>query len=403
MVDAAASFEGHSIEVGVPDAALASGEAVIVIHPGGAEAIAAYEALCEATVHSPSQSPQWIRAWIAETRPDFFVAVVSQSGAPVLALAAEVVASGPFRLARFMGGHHANGNFCPFAASSGRLPLAVLRRLVAAIGQARPDIDLLSLERMAGEIGGQPNPLLALQNRPSPNLALAVGLTGGFDAVLDRAGSRRKRKRNRAQARKLAAAGGYRFIRASSQMEAARLLDAFFSMKREQFRKMGVGDVFADAEIRGFFGRLFSESLATDPPVFQLDGLEVGGKLRAVTGASRCGSRLICEFGAIIDDELAIHSPGDFLFFNNIAVACAEGLEVYDFSVGDEPYKRLWCDTEIVHHDVIVPLSARGTLLALATHAKNRLKAIVKGNRYLWRLAKALRRRKAGREVNGEW
>lgn len=396
MVDAVASFEGHPIEVGVSDEQSASREAVIVIHRDAADAIAAYEALCEGAVQSPSQSPQWIRAWIAETRPDFLVAVVSHGGTPVLALAVEVVASGPFRLARFMGGHHANGNFCPFVASSGRLSLTTLRRLVAEIGQARPDIDLLSLERMASEIGGLPNPLLALPHRPSPNLALAATLTGGFDAVLDRAGSRRKRKKNRAQARKFAAAGGFRFITASSRAEAARLLDAFFAMKQEQLRKMGVGNAFADAEVRGFFGRLFSEALVSDPPDFQLDALEVGGRLRAVTGASRCGKRLICEFGAMSDDELAVHSPGDFLFFNTIAEACAEELEVYDFSVGDEPYKRLWCDTEIVHHDVIVPLSAKGRLLALTTRAKNRLKAIVKGNRHMWRLAKALRRRQAG-------
>lgn len=395
MVDAAASLEGHPIEVGVPDVEAASDEAVIVVHRNAADAIAAYEAISSGAIHSPSQSPQWIRAWLAETRPDFLVAVVSRSGAPVLALAVEIVASGPFRVARFLGGHHANGNFCAVVASAGTLSAATLRRLIAAISKARPDIDLLSLERMTSEIDGYANPLLSLPHRPSPNLALAVSLTGGFDAVLQRAGSKRKRKKNRAQARKFTAAGSLRFIRASSPSETARLLDAFFAMKQEQLRKMGVGNVFADAGIRHFFGRLFAQALVSDPPAFRLDALEVAGKLRAVTGASYCGKRLICEFGAMSDDELAIHSPGDFLFFNNILEACAEGLDVYDFSVGDEPYKRLWCDTEIVHHDVIMPLSAKGRLLALATHAKNRLKAIVKGNRRIWSLAKALRRRAA--------
>jgi CelD/BcsL family acetyltransferase involved in cellulose biosynthesis len=395
MVDAPASLEGCPVHAGSPTGASAQHGAAIVIHCGASDAVAAYEALGSSAVCSPAQSPEWIRAWTAEADPDFLIAILSLDGKPSLALAVEIVRSGPFRVARFMGGHHANGNFCPLVASAGKPSRADLVRLVAAVGKARPDIDLLSLERMARDIDGLPNPLLALPHRPSPNLALVVNLTGGFEAVLDRAGSRRKRKRNRAQARKLDAAGGFRFIRAGTRAETARLLDAFISMKQEQLRKMGVGDVFAVPAVRSFFGRLFAEALTGETPAFHLDGLEVGGKLRAVTGSSRCGNRLICEFGAIREDELAPHSPGEFLFFQNIKQACAEGLGVYDFSVGDEPYKRLWCDTEVVQYDVIVPLTAKGALLALAVRAKNRAKAIVKKNRYFWRLAKTLRRRKA--------
>lgn len=395
MVDAMASFGSRPVHIGSPSGASAPRGAAIVIHRNAADAIAAYAGLAGAAVYSPSQSPQWIRAWIAEAGPDILIAILSIDGRPSLALAVEIVRSGPFRVARFMGGHHANGNFCPFVEAPVGPSRAELEKLVAAIREARPDIDLLSLERLAGDIDGLANPLLALQHRPSPNLALVVNLSGGFDAVLDRAGSRRKRKRNRAQARKLEAAGGFRFIRASTPAETARLLDGFLTMKQQQLRKMGVDDVFAVPQVRGFFGRLFADALPAEAPAFQLDGLEVGGQLRAVTGSSRCGKRLICEFGAMADDELANYSPGDFLFFQNISRACAEGLAVYDFSVGDEPYKRLWCDAEVMQHDVIVPLTAKGALLALGARAKNRAKAVVKGNRYFWSLAKALRRRKA--------
>ena len=36
---------------------------------------------------------------------------------------------------------------------------------------------------------------------------------------------------------------------------------------------------------------------------------------------------------------------------------------IFDFSVGDEPYKRLWCDIETRHIDVVAPLTAKGALL----------------------------------------
>ena len=127
-----------------------------------------------------------------------------------------------------------------------------------------------------------------------------------------------------------------------------------------------------------------------------LHGLDVAGKLRAVTGSSRSGKRLICEFGAIAEDDLAFTSPGDFLFFDNIQEACELGFEVYDFSVGDEPYKRLWCDIEVQHFEVLAPLTLKGRALATTMRQGARAKAFIKNNPTVWKLTKMLRRKAAG-------
>ena len=123
--------------------------------------------------------------------------------------------------------------------------------------------------------------------------------------------------------------------------------------------------------------------------------MEVAGKIRAATGSSLSGDRLICEFGAIAEDDLAHASPGEFLFFDNIQQACKDGFAVYDFSVGDEPYKRLWCDLEIRQFDVMVPLTAKGQLLAASMRQTTRLKAFIKNNRFIWKLAKTFRKKAA--------
>jgi len=347
-----------------------------------------------AALASPSQSAAWISAWAAEADPDPVVAILSADGRPQLALALEVVRSGPFRVARFPGGRHANGNF-PLLSTSANIPPDAVASIVAAITKARPDIDLLALERLADAIEGRENPLLALPHAPSPNLALAVDLDGGFEALLSRSSGKRKRKKHRSQTRKFEAAGGFRLITAATPDDCDRLLSEFFAMKRERFAKMGITDVFAEPSVKAFFRRLFVEAIGAKSPDFVLDALEVGGRLRAVTGSSRCGSRLICEFGAIREDDLAQASPGDFLFFENIQRACRDGFSVYDFSVGDEPYKRLWCDIEARQFDVLVPLSAKGRLLALALRSASRAKAWVKNNRRLWALVKKMRRRGA--------
>ncbi|MER9329222.1 GNAT family N-acetyltransferase [Mesorhizobium sp. M0488] len=398
MVDATAPFDGNRVAATeASPRALTKDAAGSTVSVAAAEGLAAYAGFCRSALHAPAQSAAWIQNWAAQIKPDALVATLSLEGRPVFALALEVVRRGPFRVARFMGDRHANGNFV--AADPQWLAgadIAAIRTMPAAIARACPDIDLVALERLLPDLEGVANPLASFPHFSSPNLSLAVDLAGGFDALLSRASGKRKRKKHRSQIRKFEAVGSYRRIEAATPDEVNRLLDAFFEMKEFRFRKMGIANVFGDDQTRAFFRALFTQALAEDRPSFVLHGLEVAGKLRAITGSSRSGKRLICEFGAIAEDDLAHTSPGDFLFFDNIQEACETGFAVYDFSVGDESYKRLWCDIETQHFEVLVPLTPKGRALALTLRQGGRLKAFVKNSPTIWKLTKMLRRRTVG-------
>ncbi|MER9117240.1 GNAT family N-acetyltransferase [Mesorhizobium sp. M0954] len=399
MVDATASFDGNRLASSeASPCALPAGKAGLSTSVADSAALAAYAEFCHSALFAPAQSAGWILNWAAHTGADVVVATLRAEDRPVFSLALEVTRSGAFRVARFMGGRHANGNFA--AADSQWLANAdsvAIRSMLAAIAKARRDIDLVALERLLPDLDGVANPLSALPHFSSPNLSLAAGLVGGFDALLTRVSGKRRRKKHRSQARKFEAVGSYRRIEARTSDEVHTLLDAFFEMKEFRFRKMGIANVFGEAEVRAFFRSLFADALQEEDPSFVLHGLEVAGKLRAVTGSSRSGKRLICEFGAIAEDDLAHTSPGDFLFFENIQEACEAGFEIYDFSVGDEPYKRLWCDVETQHFEVLVPLTPKGRALALALRQGASLKAFIKHSPMVWKLTKLLRRKAVGR------
>lgn len=397
MVDAAASFEGNRLSATEASPRPLPGDCAVSVSAASGEALADYGEFCRFALFAPAQSSGWVRQWTAQVAPDSLIATLTTEGRPVFVLALEISRKGPFRVARFMGGRHANGNFV--AGDPRWLPkadVAAVRTMLAAIRKARPDIDLIALERLLPDLGGVANPLACLPHFPSPNLSLAVDLAGGFDALLARASGKRKRKKHRAQMRKFDAIGSHRRIQARTADEVNWLLDAFFEMKEFRFRKMGIANVFGDPEVRAFFRALFVDALTQDRPSFVLHGLEVAGKLRAITGSSRSGRRLICEFGAIAEDNLGHASPGDFLFFDNIQEACETGFAVYDFSVGDEPYKRLWCDMETQHFEVLVPLTLKGRVLALVLQEGARLKAFIKHNPTIWKLTKSLRKKTAG-------
>lgn len=360
---------------------------------GGAEALAAYGAAARDAIHAPPQGETWTRQWTECVNPDLVAARIVRDGRTLFAIALEVVRKGPFTVARFPGGSHANGNFAATDRATPPLPPEI-DGLFEAIARARPDIDLFLLERLVPELSGLDNPLLCLPHSVHPNIGLAVNLDGGFGDVLDRVSGKRKRKKHRSQARKFEAIGPIELGRAKSPAEVSALLDVFFTIKGERLRRLGIRDVFSDAKVRLFFKRLFAEAVERDSDDFSVDSLAVGGKIRAITGSSKHANRLICEFSAIANDDLTFASPGEYLFFESIQSACADKLAVYDFSVGDEPYKRLWCDIETAYFDIRRPTGFKGALIAGLFAGRAGLVRHVKSNPRIWGWLKRLRKGK---------
>lgn len=358
-------------------------------------ALARYEAFCRTAAHGPAQSPLWLRSWIAATGADAAIIKVRRGGRTICALALEIRQEGPFRVARFPGGSHANGNFVATAPGAAEpLSASDQKAVCAAVRRARPDIDLIHLERQNPDFDGLPNPLEGLATGQSPNVSLATNLDGGFQATLERANAKRKRKKYRFQLRKFEGAGGHRVIIADTPEEVERMLDAFFVMRAARFRKMGIANnVFGSAQVQAFFRALFRDALKETPKPFVLHGLEVGGELRGVNGLSITPHSMVCEFVGIRDDDPQL-SPGFFLDYACMEEACEDGKKLYDFSVGDDPAKRSWCDVETWQFDTLMPLTARGFLFWTYVRARARAVRFVKSNRLLWTLVRYVRQRK---------
>ena len=370
-------------------------ETAIAVRPAHEAALHAYEEFCRDAVHASAQHPHWIRAWIEAAAADAFVVFVERHGRPIAAMALEVVRQGPFRVARFMGGKHANGNFIAIRPGASPLAAGDRRLLAAAIRKARPDVDLVALERQNGEQEGAVNPLAPLRTGRSPNVSLSVDLEGGFAEMLARRSGKRKKKKYKLQLRKFEDAGGYRLIEASNAEEVERLIGEFYVMKAARFRRKGIADAFGPPHVQAFFRALFLRALADSSPAFVLHGVEVAGVLLAVNGVSVRRDSVTCEFGGIRDDGLNA-SPGFFLDYTNIEQACESGKGVYDFSVGDEEYKRSWCDIETWQFDVLLPLTLKGRLAYALAQARTRAVTHVKSNERLWSFVKELRQKRGG-------
>src|SRR5438876_281330 len=64
--------------------------------------------------------------------------------------------------------------------------------------------------------------------------------------------------------------------------------------------------------------------------------------------------------------------------------AIEQGCRIFDFTIGDEPYKRDWSDTDLKLYDLISPTTWRGALVAILLFAARCLKRRVKQTPIFW-------------------
>jgi len=349
-------------------------------------------------LYGNAQSFEWIDAWRNQVNPDSFVAALFLGDTPALMLPLESIVVSGARILRYPGGTHANCNFPWLNRSLAHtIDDAELDALVSAICREKREVDVISLTRQLHSLSGLSNPLLRLKSQKNHNPVLTASLDGSFDVVLKRGNAKRKLKKHRQHERRYNENGGWRIYSPKRRDESDQILDIFFALKAHRFRQMGINNPFADYAVQAFFKELFGNSIGCEKTAFELKALEVDGKIRSVIGKVVSEAGPTVEFNAIADDELVTASPGEFLFFEDIQSSCDAGLSHYSFGIGDEPYKREWCNIEACVYDTVVPLTSKGRAFKALLSVQKKLAARIKGNPRLWQVVKRLRKQFARR------
>lgn len=393
MVDLAHSFDGssHFDDTRSASEAPVSG---VTVTTGIQEALAIVDTIGPDDICTAYQHPSFLRAWLQHggAKP-VFITVTSDRGGRVL-LPLEDMGNG---VAGFVGNRHANGNF-PVGTPADIRALCASGNALDAIARnpalRSAGIDSIVLERQHTEYQGVANPFVTERSAVSPNVALSATLGCEFDALLERVSGSRKRKKFRNQMRKLEAVGTVELIIPVDQDDTQTTLQRFFELKADRFREAGIANVFSDKPTQAAFHALFDCGASKEPKTHEIHALKVGEHTAAVMGCTTIGKRIIVEFSSF-DPAFAHAGPGDLLFFLAIKDACERGFEIFDFGVGDEPFKRSWCDTETWHRDTIIAVSGKGQLIAFARRARTSLVRKLKSSGPLWKLAKAARKKLA--------
>ena len=355
----------------------------------------AFEQYADCTVF---QSYDWLATWQAHigTLTKTVPAIVTArrpSGelAFILPLAVQ-----PGRLARrlvFLGRDLGDYNAPLLAPDFARLNVgfpALWTRICADLQRdPRSRHDLVMLDKMPVRVGTQANPMASLDVAPNPSGAYLTALTADWDTFFGAKRNSSARKRDRNKRRRLDEIGEIRMVTATETSDAAQTLSILMEQKSQALTRMGVPDIFARAGYRDFF-----QALATSP---QTRGLTHISRLEV--GSTPAATNLGLTFRGIYYHVLASYDDGPTSRYGAGALhlqellqhAVTHGFETFDFTIGDEPYKRQWCDVELQLHDYVAAASLRGHMIAAALSAWRRTKRAIKQSPVLWPKVQRLR------------
>jgi len=270
----------------------------------------------------------------------------------------------------------------------------IWRRICAQL-QAAPRYrhDLVLLDKLPSHLGAQTNPFTQLGVTLNPSGAYRATLTGDWETFYSEKRSSGNRRRDRNKRRRMADSGAIELVSASSPEDASQTLEILIDQKRKSFARMGVPDLFSRPGYLDFF-----RDLARRPSDARLVHIS-----RLVVGSLPAATNLGIEFRGVYyhvltsydDGPLSRFGPGTIHLHELLRRAIERGDTTFDFTIGDEPYKRDWSDSTVTLYDLVAGATLRGHAFAAGMIASRRAKRWIKHSRF-WPALTRLRSRLAG-------
>ncbi len=350
----------------------------------------------ETGVLTPYQRFDWIAGWqrhvgAAENITPLLLAAFDKAGEPLFIWPLGFDAAARLKVARYLGGKHANYNFGPWRRDF-ICDAVVLRALIDWIAEIRPDLDTIELTNQPETWGGMKNPFLMLAHQGSPSDGFKLSLSGTPDELFTSILSNSMRSRLRNKERKLEKIEGYRYARAATEAEVERFLGEFLKQKAPRLAAQGIENVFAVSETVDFIREACLKGLTEGKPVIEIHALESNDEMLAMFAGVNDGERFSSMFNSYTLGDASRHSPGLVILTHIIRDCIRRGLRTFDLGVGEAQYKNFFSDSPEPLFDNYFGLSPRGQALAAVYSARAAMKRWVKRSPRMLQLALAIRR-----------
>jgi CelD/BcsL family acetyltransferase involved in cellulose biosynthesis len=243
--------------------------------------------------------------------------------------------------------------------------------------------DLIDLQQMPETVGREINPFVDLDVTLHPSGAHIATLGNDWETFYAAKRSSASRKTERKKFKQMAERGEIGFADVSDGIDVVHTMDVLMTQKGRALARMGVENFLARAGYREFF-----LDLATDPSLanfVHVGRMTVGGTIAATSFGLAHRDCYCLMLSSYDDGELAKFGPGRAHLHELLRRAIGRALAYFDFTVGDESYKREWSDIELRLYDHTTAATMLGLPAAAMMTGYRRAKRLVKQTPALWR------------------
>jgi len=250
-----------------------------------------------------------------------------------------------------------------------------------------PQHDLVLFERQPTTIGDVANPFATLPHSPHSANAHFTAIGHSLETFLKSRRSSRSLTTERRKHKRLNEQGELAFVVVDTAEKLSRFLPEMMAQKSHSYMKMGVTDLFSLPE-----NREYVEQLSKCRPQFvSFFALTLDDETLATLWGLNHSGRFYHLFPTYARNGHAVYAPGNVLLRYVFEWCIDNGIEIYDFTVGDESYKSHWCDRDLELFDTIRASTLRGWVPALAVWTTRWAKRKIKSSPRMFALARRLR------------
>jgi CelD/BcsL family acetyltransferase involved in cellulose biosynthesis len=336
------------------------------------------------------QTREWLESWferVGRRRPirPCFVSVFDGEEVPVVFFPFQISTGKSVRELNWLGDELIDYGAPVVAAGGSQVDFSAVW---SAVRPCLPPVDLVRLSRIPEKIGGVGNPMLDLDCRRYHSSAHFVDLEGDWEAFYGRHASPKTRSTDRRKHRRLSDMGELRVHATDGSDEGllSAITARMIEQKVDRYRELRAPNIMDKEGIKDFFARP-TEGLRSSGTL-HVSALELDGKAIATHWGMKYDDRFYYFMPSYADGPWMRFSPGRLLLFELFKWCIEKGVTVFDFTIGDEPYKKDWCDREMHLYHYFEARTGKGRAAATLLRAR----AALLSNRLVLTVARKARR-----------
>jgi CelD/BcsL family acetyltransferase involved in cellulose biosynthesis len=244
--------------------------------------------------------------------------------------------------------------------------------LWSRIMERLPYVDLIDFRRMPKVIGNAPNPFVQLAGARETERAYAAHLPSTFQAFLT--GKRKSIHRDSLRKlRRLAEIGEVAFEIVEVPEKAEKVVEIMAHQKGPRYvEAFGFNWFERMPEVKTFYARI--GALRSEHLRGHVSIMTVGGAVVSTHVGMVLHDRFYMLLPSYAGGEWYKYSTGRLLLEHLMETSIGEGCTVFDYTVGDDAYKKDWTDVVLPLFTLTTPLSLKAYIHQRAIAAKHALR-----------------------------